>query len=84
MNARTFPTPKDVSHSIVFTSIEDMQSSIKLYDADAYHYEVLSRALALCQEQGQKTKVTILIRALKKMQKKMIAAEAVKVNEEEQ
>lgn len=54
---------------LVNTSVDDLQSSLPHYEANDEDIAVIRLGLKWCERRGEKTKVTLLKRKLKKMEK---------------
>ncbi|MFZ5856755.1 MAG: hypothetical protein ACOYZ6_07990 [Chloroflexota bacterium] len=58
------------AQDLVGTSVEDLQASLPHYSSESQKdIEVVRYGLMLCERRGEKTKVTLLKRKLKKMEK---------------
>lgn len=72
---KQFPTINDRARDLVNTSVQDMTSSLSHYEGtDPADVELILRALKFCLRRAEKTKATILLRKLKKMEKERIRA----------
>lgn len=66
---------RDRAYFLVNTSVEDMQSSLPLYTYLCItDVQTVRLGLAICKKWGEKTKVKILERKLKRMEKDLAAA----------
>lgn len=72
---KQFPSVNERATYLVNTSVQDMTSGLYNYDGtDASDVETIRKALQICLKRGEKTKVTILRRKLKRMEKERIRA----------
>lgn len=56
------------AYNLVSTSVDDLNSSMTFYTGDVFeHVEIIKRGLIICRRRGEKTKIKILERKLKKM-----------------
>jgi hypothetical protein len=75
MNTRTFPTPNHLALALVSQRLNVLRYSLRsLTYLNQTDIAVTREALSICEQQGAKTKATLLRRKLKKMEKQYNAA----------
>lgn len=56
------------AHDLVSTSVDDLNSSMYFFTGtDLEHVQIILRGLVICKRRGEKTKVKLLERKIKKM-----------------